>query len=137
MLGMVLHGGCELQSVEREGTLKQAPEHAIGTGTGTDNMLTGRMEAHPLEPPGRICSGLRGFMGPCLSPYCHIRADLLYHQDINACPPPPASLIKEPGSFGSMLELSWRGTKAIDLGQGQTRTFLLDGDEVIITGAAH
>lgn len=50
---------------------------------------------------------------------------------------PPPSLIKEPGSFGSMLELSWRGTKAIDLGQGQTRTFLLDGDEVIITGAAH
>lgn len=36
-----------------------------------------------------------------------------------------------------MLELSWRGTKAIDLGQGQTRTFLLDGDEVIITGMDH
>lgn len=49
----------------------------------------------------------------------------------------PPLLIKEPGSFGSMLELSWRGTKAIDLGQGQTRTFLLDGDEVIITGASH
>lgn len=51
--------------------------------------------------------------------------------------PSPFSLIKEPGSFGSMLELSWRGTKAIDLGQGQTRTFLLDGDEVIITGVNH
>lgn len=33
-----------------------------------------------------------------------------------------------------MLELSWRGTKAIELGNGQTRKFLLDGDEVIITG---
>lgn len=64
VLGMVLHGGCELQSVEREGTLKQAPEHAIGTGPGIDSMLTGRMEAHPLEPPGRVCSGLKGFMGP-------------------------------------------------------------------------
>ncbi|GAB1292300.1 Fumarylacetoacetase [Apodemus speciosus] len=41
----------------------------------------------------------------------------------------------EPESFGSMLELSWKGTKAIDVGQGQTRTFLLDGDEVIITGS--
>lgn len=33
-----------------------------------------------------------------------------------------------------MLELSWKGTKAIDLGNGQTRKFLQDGDEVIITG---
>lgn len=42
--------------------------------------------------------------------------------------------MKEPESFGSMLELSWKGTKAIDLGNGQSRKFLLDGDEVIITG---
>lgn len=42
--------------------------------------------------------------------------------------------MKEPESFGSLLELSWKGTKAIELGKGQTRTFLLDGDEVIITG---
>lgn len=41
---------------------------------------------------------------------------------------------KEPESFGSMLELSWKGTKPINLGNGQTRKFLLDGDEVIITG---
>lgn len=33
-----------------------------------------------------------------------------------------------------MLELSWKGTRAIELGNGQTRKFLLDGDEVIITG---
>lgn len=49
----------------------------------------------------------------------------------------PFLLIKDPESFGSMLELSWKGTKAIDVGQGQTRTFLLDGDEVIITGVNH
>lgn len=48
--------------------------------------------------------------------------------------PPPSW--KEPESFGSMLELSWRGTKTIELGGGQTRKFLLDGDEVIITGEA-
>ena len=35
---------------------------------------------------------------------------------------------------GSMLELSWRGSKTIDLGGGETRTFLKDGDEVSITG---
>jgi hypothetical protein len=37
-------------------------------------------------------------------------------------------------SFGSMLELCWKGTKPIDLGDGVTRKFLQDGDEVIMTG---
>lgn len=37
-------------------------------------------------------------------------------------------------SFGSMLELSWRGTREIDLGNGEIRKFLKDGDEVIIRG---
>lgn len=41
---------------------------------------------------------------------------------------------KDPESFGSMLELSWRGSKVIDLGGGETRTFLKDGDTVTITG---
>ncbi|CAO2613910.1 Fah [Lemmus lemmus] len=65
----------------------------------------------------------------------------LTHHSVNGCNLRPGDLLasgtisgSEPGSFGSMLELSWRGTKAIDLGQGQTRTFLQDGDEVIITG---
>uniref|UniRef100_A0A915KVM8 Fumarylacetoacetase n=1 Tax=Romanomermis culicivorax TaxID=13658 RepID=A0A915KVM8_ROMCU len=40
----------------------------------------------------------------------------------------------EPGSYGSMLELSWRGTKPISLPSGETRKFLDDGDEVIMTG---
>uniref|UniRef100_A0A673GP71 Fumarylacetoacetase n=1 Tax=Sinocyclocheilus rhinocerous TaxID=307959 RepID=A0A673GP71_9TELE len=42
--------------------------------------------------------------------------------------------MKDPESFGSMLELSWRGSKTIDLGDGETRTFLKDGDEVTLTG---
>jgi len=33
-----------------------------------------------------------------------------------------------------MLELSWNGTKEIPLGHGQSRKFLQDGDEIIITG---
>lgn len=39
-----------------------------------------------------------------------------------------------PDSYGSMLELSWKGTKPVDLGEGITRKFLQDGDEVIMTG---
>lgn len=37
-------------------------------------------------------------------------------------------------SFGSMLELSWKGSRTVDLGDGHTRKFLQDNDEVIITG---
>ncbi len=36
--------------------------------------------------------------------------------------------------FGSMLELSWRGQKPIPLQDGQTRTFIQDGDTLTIRG---
>lgn len=45
-----------------------------------------------------------------------------------------------PDSYGSMLELCWKGTKSIQLngpaseGDDNTRKFLKDGDEVIIRG---
>ncbi|KAJ8778269.1 hypothetical protein J1605_013768 [Eschrichtius robustus] len=66
----------------------------------------------------------------------------LTHHSVNGCNLRPGDLLAsgtisgpEPESFGCMLELSWRGTRAIELGNGQTRKFLLDGDEVIITVA--
>ena len=39
-----------------------------------------------------------------------------------------------PDSFGSMLELSWRGSKPIAFPNGETRTFLHDGDRVTMAG---
>lgn len=39
----------------------------------------------------------------------------------------------EPGTFGSLLELTVRGSQPIALGD-QTRTFLQDGDEVVLRG---
>lgn len=36
----------------------------------------------------------------------------------------------DPKSFGSMLELSWKGTKPIILNDGSSRTFLQNGDRV-------
>jgi fumarylacetoacetase len=42
----------------------------------------------------------------------------------------------EPGSFGSLLELSWNGSKPIVLADGTSRTFLNDGDTVILRGKA-
>ncbi|UWR23034.1 fumarylacetoacetase [Sulfitobacter sp. S190] len=37
---------------------------------------------------------------------------------------------------GSMLELSWGGETPVDIGDGQTRSFLLDGDTVTLHGTA-
>lgn len=37
-------------------------------------------------------------------------------------------------SYGSMLELSWRGTKPIDMPDGSSRKFLQDGDTLIMRG---
>ena len=42
----------------------------------------------------------------------------------------------EPGSYGSMLELAWKGTKPIQLSTGEERKFIQDNDEVIMTGYA-
>jgi len=39
-----------------------------------------------------------------------------------------------PDSFGSLLELTWNGTKPITLDGGGTRTFIEDGDELTLAG---
>lgn len=39
-------------------------------------------------------------------------------------------------SFGSMLELSWKGTKPVKLETGEERSFVEDGDTVIMKGFA-
>jgi fumarylacetoacetase len=39
----------------------------------------------------------------------------------------------EEGSFGSLLELTWRGSKPIQVGEA-SRKFLEDGDSLVLTG---
>lgn len=39
-----------------------------------------------------------------------------------------------PGSEGSLMELTWRGTQPLTLPNGEVRSFLEDGDEVIMRG---
>lgn len=66
----------------------------------------------------------------------------LAHHTVTGCNMRPGDLLAsgtisgpDPGSFGSMLELSWRGAKTVPLGDsGQERKFLKDGDTVTMTG---
>lgn len=42
----------------------------------------------------------------------------------------------EKHEYGSMLELSWSGAEKIPLSEGKERTFILDGDVIIMKGTA-
>ena len=67
----------------------------------------------------------------------------LAHHTINGCPINIGDLMAsgtisgpEPHQFGSMLELTWKGTKPLQLNNGEERKFLQDGDTIIIKGFA-
>ena len=40
----------------------------------------------------------------------------------------------EPGTYGSMIELAWRGTRPVELPGGAGRVYLEDGDTVVMEG---
>ena len=68
-------------------------------------------------------------------------AQLLAHHASNGCNLRPGDLLAsgtvsgpEVGSRGCLLELTWRGAEPLQLQHGETRTFLEDGDEVIMRG---
>ena len=42
----------------------------------------------------------------------------------------------DPGTFGSLLELTWNGERPVTLADGSTRGFLEDGDTVTLRGTA-
>jgi fumarylacetoacetase len=43
---------------------------------------------------------------------------------------------KDPHAYGSMLELSWKGTRPLLLEDGSERKFVLDGDTIVLRGCA-
>ena len=65
----------------------------------------------------------------------------LAHHSVNGCDIKCGDLLAsgtisgpEEGSFGSMLEISWKGTKPIEMPDGSQRRFINDGDTVKMTG---
>lgn len=67
----------------------------------------------------------------------------LAHHSVNGCNMNVGDLYgsgtisgKTPASYGSMLEITWRGTKPIDMPDGTQRKFIHDGDTVVLTGYA-
>ena len=70
-------------------------------------------------------------------------AQMLAHLTVNGASVRPGDLFgsgtisgTDRGTRGSFLELSWNGTEPIELADGSTRSFLADGDTVVIRGWA-
>ena len=66
---------------------------------------------------------------------------MITHHTVNGCNLRPGDLLASgtisgptEGSYGSMLEMSWAGTKSMDLGNGEERKLLKDNDRVILSG---
>jgi fumarylacetoacetase len=86
--------------------------------------------------PSKVCSSNTKYL------YWNM-AQQLAHHTINGCNMVVGDVCAsgtisgpDPQSYGSMLELSWRGTKPVPLSGGSSRTFLQDGDTVILRGWA-
>ncbi len=70
-------------------------------------------------------------------------AQQLAHHTVNGCNVRCGDLMASgtisgpsEGSFGSMLEIGWKGTKPVAMKDGSTRTFIHDGDTVVLRGHA-
>lgn len=70
-------------------------------------------------------------------------AQMLAHHTVNGCNMRVGDILAsgtisgpDPSAYGSMLELSWKGTKPIKLKDGSERRFILDLDTIIIKGYA-
>lgn len=68
-------------------------------------------------------------------------AQQVAHHTVGGCNLRPGDLLASgtisgptPDSFGSMLELAWRGERPLTLPGGEQRKFLADGDTVILRG---
>jgi len=113
----------------------------ISTLSGFDVTLevllcTSNMREHNLPPTPLSTSNLRDLYWSF--------AQMLTHHTSNGCNLVPGDILASgtvsgptPGSEGSLLEITRRGTVPIHLTNNETRTFLEDGDEIILRGHCH
>lgn len=99
-----------------------------------DIQLKVGIQAEGMKEPSTVCQSNYKYL------YWTMKQQLAHHS-VTGCNIQPGDLLasgtlsgKTPDSYGSMLELSWRGTKPLTLSDGSTRKFLQNGDTVVMTG---
>ncbi len=100
--------------------------------TSYDIQLEVYLQGEKMNESRRICASNFRYLYWTL-------AQQMAHHTVNGCNLRPGDLLASgtisgptPDSYGSLLELSWRGTRPLTVGD-ESRTFLLDGDRVILT----
>lgn len=98
-------------------------------------LSTRKMRAEGVPPHRLSC-------GPATNLYW-TPAQLVAHHTSNGCDLHPGDLLgtgtisgPEPGTFGSLMEITANGRHPLTLPDGEQRTFLEDGDEVVLTARA-
>jgi fumarylacetoacetase len=101
-------------------------------GLGIDINVEVAIRSAKMDKPQRVSRGNFRDMYWTL-------AQLVAHHTSNGCNLEPGDLVasgtvsgETKESRGSLLELAWRGTEPLELPTGETRTFLEDGDEVVM-----
>jgi fumarylacetoacetase len=91
------------------------------------------LQGENMAEPQRVCASNFKYL------YWTV-AQQLAHHTVNGCNLRPGDLLASgtisgpaADSYGSLLELSWRGTRPLTVG-GEPRRFLEDGDRVSMTG---
>jgi fumarylacetoacetase len=99
-----------------------------------DIHLEVHLQTERMNRPQRLCASNHKYL------YWNICQQLAHHT-VNGCNLRPGDLLASgtisgptPDSYGSLLELAWRGSKPVALPGGETRSFLQDGDRVTLTG---
>ena len=89
------------------------------------------------QPPHRLSKG------PASNMYWTV-AQIVTHHASNGCNLNPGDLLgtgtisgPAPGSYGSLIEIASGGKTGIVLPSGEVRTFVEDGDEIVMTATAH
>jgi len=119
-----------------------APLEYLGGGAGRparstfDIALEVALQSARMDRPATICRTNFRYL------YWSM-AQQIAHHTVNGCNLRPGDLLASgtisgptPDSYGSMLELTWRGERPLKLPGGEERKFLADGDRVVMTGAA-
>ncbi|HLE57530.1 MAG TPA: fumarylacetoacetase [Rhodothermia bacterium] len=101
-----------------------------------DIQLEVGINAPGMDVPHTVCRSNFKYL------YWNVCQQLAHHTS-NGCNLRPGDLLASgtisgptPASYGSMLELTWRGERPIQLPDGSERRFIEDEDEVVMTGWA-
>ncbi|XP_072020166.1 fumarylacetoacetase-like [Amphiura filiformis] len=99
-----------------------------------DINLSVGIKGEGMSEPAVVCNSNFKYM------YWTMKQQLAHHT-VGGCNTNPGDLLASgtisgptDAALGSMLELCWKGTREVDLGNGNKRKFLKDGDKVILAG---